>query len=450
MKKKSIAEAQKVAWIMTVLVLAVIALIWTGCSKSGGTGGTGSPGGPGGGAGGTPAPTVTTVSPDSGAFNTTVTITGTNFSTNVADDQLSFNGVSATINSVTATQITAMVPKGAGTGTVNVTVKGRAVTGPIFTYLFTYTVSTLAGGSMGNADGTGTAAKFDYPFCIAVDTAGNVIVADAFNAEVRKITPAGAVTTLAGGSKAGGGYQDGPAATALFKTLSGVAVDAMDNILVADPYNYKLRQISPAGIVSTIAGSTAGVKDTLAGFAKFNSPSFVTVDAAGKIYILDGTLVRVLSGGSVSTLYDGHSYSSQISTFLSIGARQNNNLALVDDEGVKIYNLTTAGVFTVLAGAGAPAYQDGMGTSAYFSSASGVAIDGQGNIIVADKVNQRIRIVSPTGAVGTIAGSGTAGDADGVGSAAQFYYPQAVAVDKSGNIYVVEPMSNRIRKITAQ
>ncbi|HXB09348.1 MAG TPA: hypothetical protein VNW04_19620, partial [Puia sp.] len=105
----------------------------------------------------------------------------------------------------------------------------------------------------------------------------------------------------------------------------------------------------------------------------------------------------------------------------------------------------------VLAGNGAPAYQDGPATKAYFGYATAVAIDAHGNILVADETNQRIRMISQAGIVSTIAGSGTAVDQDGTGIAAGFYYPHGIAVDrKSGNIYVLEPMSNRIRKITAE
>jgi DNA-binding beta-propeller fold protein YncE len=130
---------------------------------------------------------------------------------------------------------------------------------------------------------------------------------------------------------------------------------------------------------------------------------------------------------------------------------QNNNLILLDDFGADVFSLTTAGVFTIFAGSGINQYLDGTGTSASFDVATGVALDGKGNIIVADQYNQRIRMISPAGVVTTIAGNGTAADLDGNGTDAEFYNPQCVAVDpKSGNIYVSEPQSNRIRKIIVE
>jgi hypothetical protein len=352
----------------------------------------------------------------------------------------------ATVTSASATQLTVTVPQGAGTGAVKVTVTGNTVTGPVFTYLYTYTVSTLAGGTKGDVDATGTSAEFNYPYGIAVDTSGNIIVADAFNNKIRKVTPAGVVTTVAGTGAPG--FKDGPAGSALFLSPPAVAVDGNNNIYVGDNDNYKVRMISPNGIVSTIAGSAVGQSNGPDSTAKFYGPTWMAIDAKNNIYVCDAHYIRTISGGSVGTLYDGKSYTSTLNSFTSIALAPNGNLVLLDDYGANIFSLTTSGSFSVLAGNGILAYLDGPASAASFSSASGLCVDAAGNILVADAANQRIRMISPTGVVSTIAGSGTAGDSDAAGTSAQFYYPHGVAVDnKTGNIYVLEPMTNRIRKI---
>jgi DNA-binding beta-propeller fold protein YncE len=244
---------------------------------------------------------------------------------------------------------------------------------------------------------------------------------------------------------------NGAASTAEFLDPPAVAVDPMDNILVGDAFNYKVREISTAGLVSTVAGTTQGEMNGPVSSAQFDSPTELAEDAGGNIYVCDAHYIRVISGGSVSTLYDGHNYSSQLVSFTSIAIGPNNNLILLDDDGLNVFSLTTGGVFSVLAGTGIASFQDGPAASAYFSSATGVCVDAKGDILVADEANQRIRLISPAGIVSTIAGSGTAADMDSTGTAAAFYYPHGIAVDnKSGNIYVLEPMSNRIRKITVE
>jgi hypothetical protein len=417
---------------ITIALFAMIFFI-ASCSKSGSSSGPSGPTGPTG----PTTPTITSISPDSGVYNTTVTVTGTNFSTTTGDDLVTFNGTTATVSAATATQLTVTVPKGAGTGTIKLTIGSNTITGPTFTYLFTYTVSTLP------------TTGLNSPFGIAVDTAGNIIVADDLNNQIKTVTPAGAVTAIVGSGTPG--FMNGGAATAEFLDPPSVAVDPMDNILVGDAFNYKVREISTAGIVSTFAGTTSGEMNGSAATAQFYSPAFLTVDAADNVFVCDAKYVREISGGSVSTLYDGSTYSTQLNSFTGVAVTPGDTLFLLDNDGWNVYQLTPAGVFTVLAGSGAPAYQDGPAAKASFGLATAVALDALGDILVVDESNQRIRMISPAGIVSTIAGSGAAADMDGTGMAAEFYYPHGIAVDKkSGNIYVLEPMSNRIRKITVE
>jgi hypothetical protein len=417
--------------------IALFAMIFfiASCSKSGSSSGPSGPTGPTGPT--TPStPTITSVSPDTGAYNTTVTITGTNFSTTTTSDIVSFNGNPATVSAATATQLTVTVPKGAGTGTIKLTIGSNTITGPTFTYLFTYAVSTLVS--------TG----FNDPFGIAVDTAGNVIVADDGDNQIKMVTPAGVVSTIAGSGTPG--FMNGAAATAEFLDPPTVTVDPMDNIFVGDAFNYKIREIS-SGTVSTFAGTTLGEDNGGVATAQFDSPTWLAIDGSENVFVCDAHYIREISGGIVSTLYDGHNYSSQLVSFTGIALKPADTLVLLDDFGANVFQLTPSGTFSVLAGTGSVGYYDAPAASAQFSSATGIAIDANGNILVADQANQRIRMISPAGIVSTIAGSGAAADMDGTGTAAEFYYPHGIAVDKkSGNIYVLEPMSNRIRKITVE
>ena len=271
-------------------------------------------------------------------------------------------------------------------------------------------VSTLAGlaGSAGSADGTGTAARFNQPSGVAVDAAGNIYVADISNNTIRKITPAGVVSTLAGlaGSP---GSADGTGSAARFFGPFGVAVDAAANVYVGDADNSTIRKITPAGVVSTLAGlaGIVGSADGAGSAARFNFPSGVAVDAAGNVYVAD----------------------------------LNNN---------SIRSITPAGVVGTLAGsASGSGSTDGTGNAARFRDPFGVTVDAAGNVYVADASNNTIRKVTSAGVVTTLAGSaGFSGSTDGTGSAARFNFPSGVAVDAAGNVYVGDTINKSIRKIT--
>jgi serine/threonine protein kinase, bacterial len=267
-------------------------------------------------------------------------------------------------------------------------------------------VTTFAGtpGSAGSANGIDTLAGFNKPFGVAVDTAGNVYVADAGNNSIRAITPAGLVSTFAGTGKAGAANG---LDTATFNSPLGVAVDGSGNVYVADYSNNLIRRISPAGIVSTLAGSAASGADNNTGTAAtFDLPEGIAVDAADNVYVADN----------------------------------GNNM---------IRKITPAGVVTTLAGSGMAGSANGTGTSASFNSPFGIALDVAGNVYVADAGNNMIRKITPAGVVTTIAGSGIKGASNGSASAATFNTPSGVAVDAAGNVYVADENNNMIRKITA-
>jgi hypothetical protein len=231
-----------------------------------------------------------------------------------------------------------------------------------------------------------------------------VYVADRDNARIRKIAPNGTVTTLAGSGNHA--FADGQGTSASFYQPTGIAVDGSGNVYVADCNNFRIRKITPNGTVTTLAGSgIQGYADGQGTSASFNRPRGVTLDGSGNVYV-------------------------------------------ADDLNNRIRKIAPSGTVTTLAGSGGGGYADGQGTSASFNNPSAVAVDGSGNVYVADRDSNRIRKIAPSGTVTTLAGSGSAAFADGNGTLASFYSPFGVAVDGSGNVYVADMWNHRIRKIT--
>jgi len=270
-------------------------------------------------------------------------------------------------------------------------------------------VTILAGrpGMAGSADGMGNEARFRYPQGLAVDGAGNVYVADSGNNTIRRVTPAGVVTTLAGRARVVGSA-DGTGGEAQFNYPNGVAVDSSGNVYVADLRNATIRKITAAGTVTTLAGEAgmAGSADGLGSAARFNFPYGVAVDSAENVYVAD--------------LF-------------------NNAIRKVTPTGVVT---TLAGQLTYHGGSG-----DGAGNSAQFCNPCGLAVDSADNIYVADTGNHTIRRVSPEGSVATLAGlAGQGGKADGTGSASRFRHPISIALDQAGNVYVADLGNAAIRK----
>jgi serine/threonine-protein kinase len=327
-------------------------------------------------------------------------------------------------------------------------------------------VITLAGGGQGYAEGSGAAAKFRTPLDVAVDAKGNVYVADSANSRVRLITPDGAVSTYAGSGKVG--YADGPAATALFSTPTGIAIDKSGNVYIADsvtadPHPLRVRVVTPAGVVSTLAGgSEAGYTDGPGDKAFFRTPANLAVDVAGNVYVADtnnhrirlihpggtvGTLAGQLKPGMVSGYADGPAAEAKFNSPRSVAVDGAGNVYVVDTGNQRIRAISPAGQVTTLAGGSQPGYKDGQGSEARFSYPSDLAVDAAGNLYVADTANHCIRKITPDGTVTTLAGTGTAGYADGPLAEAQFRAPEGIAVDGAGNVYVADTGNQRIREI---
>lgn len=312
-------------------------------------------------------------------------------------------------------------------------------------------VSTLAGSTYGPADGLGTLAQFDKPCGVAVDAQGNVYVADAWNHKIRKITPEGMVSTLAGSKR---GFADGPRNTAQFYEPYGVAVDSQGYIYVADGIgNHKIRKITPDGVVSTLAGSTQGYADGPGNAAQFDTPFGIAVDTQGIVYVADSKnnkIRKITPDGMVSTLAgnsrDDSVVYAQFKSPYGVAVDGHGNVYVADSDNHKIRKITSNGELSTLAGS-TKGFADGSGNTAQFNTPYGLTVDTEGNVYVADYLNHRIRVINQNGEVNTLAGS-DAGFEDGSGSVAKFTLPRGVAIDTQGNVYVADSDNNKIRKIT--
>ena len=322
-------------------------------------------------------------------------------------------------------------------------------------------VTTVAGTATlyGLVNGTGAAARFYNPTGMTFDNDGNIIIADSANNAIRKMTPAGVVTTVAGSTS---GYLDGVSGVARFNDPSDVAVDSVGNIFVSEQGNHKIRKITPAGVVSTFAGPTsgnlAGSANGTGASASFNYPYGLAIGSDDTLYVADGgnhRIRKITPAGVVTTIagssagyLDDNGAAAQFSYPSDVAVASNGVLYVADNNNRKIRAIATNGAVTTLAGS-TSGYTDDTGTAARFRSPTMIAIDSQNNLYVTDaSSNRRIRkVVTSTGLVTTLAGSGSSGNVDATGVAASFTTPLGIAVDSTGGVYVADQGSYIIRKI---
>jgi sugar lactone lactonase YvrE len=326
-------------------------------------------------------------------------------------------------------------------------------------YATPYTFATLAGsvGKAGLVDGAGSGALFSKPTGLAVDGGGNLYVADSTNYAVRKVTPAGMVTTIMDQQTIGAAVNLG-----IFLFVpKGVAVDGSGNVYVSGA-NVILK-LSSTGVISLLAGSPQflnGFADGPLAQAQFNSPLGLAVDGSGNLYVADGGnhAVRKISPslGVVSTLAgdppqfgfaDGTGSAARFEQPTGVALDSSGNVFVTDSGGAfTVRKVTPGGVVTTIAGtAGAIGFADGTGGAAQFNALNGIAIDSAGNLYVTDDTNT-IRKVTAAGVVTTLAGtSGSTGSTDGTGASALFSGPNGIAVDATGDLFVADSFNDTIR-----
>jgi len=339
-------------------------------------------------------------------------------------------------------------------------------------------ITTIAGtGTAGyNGDGPATSANLYYPEGVAIDTAGNIYIADSSNDRIRKIAAGTSViSTAAGTGIAGFSGEAGPAISARLNTPVGMATDAAGNVYFTDYYNQRVRKITVAtGILSTVTGSgTVGFQGDggLATAAALHYPTGVAVDSSGGLFIADSNdhRVRKVAPPTVTTLtlstlagtgtagYNGDGPATSANLYYPEGIAVDlaGNVYIADTYDNRIRKIAPGtGVISTVAGTGVAGFsgEGGPANAARINFPVGLATDAAGNVYFADYYNQRVRKVTvATGIITTVAGSGVAGflGDGGIATAAQLYYPTAVAVDGAGNVYIADSNNNRIRRVAA-
>jgi RHS repeat-associated protein len=326
----------------------------------------------------------------------------------------------------------------------------------------------------GGDGGAASQASLRHPAGLAADGAGNIYVADQMNNRIRKIDTNGIITTIAGDGQAGFSGDGGQATQAELHNPAGLAADGAGNIYVADQMNNRIRKIDTNGIITTIAG------DGQAGFsgdggqaaqAELNMPSAVATDSYGNVYIADSNNNRVRKAdpagiiytiaGDGQTGYSGDGSQAEHASLYhpsGVAADSAGDIYIADQLNNRIRKVDRGGVISTIVGngkncglTGCQLGDGGQALQASLNGPTGVAVDGSGDIFIADTSVSRIRRVDPTGVIGTIAGNGVPYYSGDGGSAANasLSLPAAVAVDAAGTVYIADTYNNRVRKVEA-
>ena len=330
----------------------------------------------------------------------------------------------------------------------------------------TQIINTIVGNGTAGFAGDGgqaTSAQLNFPTGIALDSSGNLYIADSLNLRIRKFS-GGTLSTIAGNGVLSYSGDGGPATGAQLNDPQAVAVDAAGNLYIADTFNNVIREVSASGTITTIAGSgTAGYSGdgSAATGAKLNFPQGMVIDTSGNIYFSDtqNARVRKISGGTITTVagngtagYGGDNAaaaSAELNVPIGLALDSANNLYIADFGNNRVRKVSSGGTITTVAGNGLQGYS-GDGSAAVNAQLTGpiaVTVDGQGNLYIADSGNNAVRKVSG-GTITTVAGNGLGGYSgdNGLATSATVGNPSGLAVDSSGNLYISDG-SARVRKV---
>jgi uncharacterized protein (TIGR03437 family) len=336
----------------------------------------------------------------------------------------------------------------------------------------------LGGGKFSGDGGPATSASLDQPGSVFLDTFGNIFIADTNNGRIREVSPGGIITTVAGNGCCGFSGDGQQATSAALSYPQGVAVDGSGNIFIADTGNNVVRKVSASGIITTIAGRVGQIGYYGAGgpavAALLNAPAGVAVDAAGNLFIADTDnnviekvsvttgIITTVAGGMANgsgltqgfTGDGGPATSAELYNPTGVFVDASGNIFIADQGNNRIRKVSTTGNISTVAGngTGVSSGDGGAATSAGLASPTGVAVDASGNIFIAVTLNSRIREVSAsTGIISTVAGDGVAGffGDGGLPTNSGLNHPGGVAVDTSGDIFIADTVNNRIREVSA-
>lgn len=311
------------------------------------------------------------------------------------------------------------------------------------------TLTTVAGtGIIGFSgdNGPASSAQFNYIQGVAVDSAGNVFISDSKNNRVRKVTPSGVITTVAGNGASGLSGDGGPATSAHLSGPRGLAVDPAGDLLIADAGNNVVRMVTTAGVMKTVAGNGTGGLSGDGGpatSAALNGPVAIAADSSGNLYIADrhNNRIRMVNSAGVISTLTGSSLPG------GVAVDPSGNVFIADSGNNRIRMVTPAGVISIVAGNGTAGFSGdgGPATAAQLVLPVDVSVDAGGNVFVADQGNYRIRAVNSAGIINTVAGVSDEGRS---AMSAQFFFPNSIAADRNGDLFIADSDIHRIRKIT--
>jgi NHL repeat-containing protein len=338
------------------------------------------------------------------------------------------------------------------------------------------TILTIAGnGTPGDSGdrGPAIAAQLNAPKAVAVDAFGNVYIGEA-SSRVRRVAPDGTISTVAGNGMSGFSGDGGPATAATLTWPSGLAIDGAGSLYIADLYNFRIRKVTRDGIITTVAGNGyVGPFPGMGGYsgdggpatlARLSHPSGIALDLKGNLYIADqdnGRVRMVTVDGIIQTVA-GPQVSGESQPLYPTGVALDHagNLYIADNAVLVIRKVAADGTMSRVAGRGFPPGDSGNCTpalSAAFGQALAVAVDGRGNIYIADAATDKVRVINANGIFGTIAGTGVHGAFGAVGAvgdggpatAAALGSPPGIAVDDQGDLYIADEANMRVRKVIA-